>query len=162
MTAPPAEFYRPESLCPEDSVGYLMRRIGASLTLQVDRQLAAHDLTHAQWLPIYKLSKSPGQTLADMARELMIDPGTLTRAVDKLEHKGLVRRLRSTADRRIVQLELTPEGQRMAAVVPPVLSRVLNAHLAGFSHDDWRQLVQLLQRMHANGEALRALEEVQA
>ena len=36
-----------------------------------------------------------------------------------------------------------------------MLAEVLNAHLAGFSHDEWQQLVHLLQRVVANGDALR-------
>jgi DNA-binding MarR family transcriptional regulator len=50
---------------------------------------------------------------------------------------------------------LTPEGRRVADQVPPVLADVLNGHLEGFSQAEWEQLLHLLQRMVANGEARR-------
>lgn len=39
--------------------------------------------------------------------------------------------------------------------VAPVLASVLNAHLQGFTHAEWQQLLVMLRRMLANGEALR-------
>ena len=36
------------------------------------------------------------------------------------------------------------------------MAEVLNSHLQGFSHDEWQLLLRLLQRMLANGEALKA------
>jgi DNA-binding MarR family transcriptional regulator len=155
MNPTPPCFYQPESLRAEQSVGYLMRRVGSSISQQIDRQLTEHDLTHAQWLPLYKLLKGQCQTLAEMSRDLQLDAGALSRALDKLEAKGLVHRVRSTVDRRVVQVALTEAGRRQAQVVPPVLSSVLNAHLKGFSEAEWHTLIDLLSRMVANGETLK-------
>ena len=71
------------------------------------------------------------------------------------EARGRVARERSASDRRVVQIALTPEGQAVAARVPPVLAEVLNGHLSDFTHDEWQQLLHLLRRMLANGEARR-------
>jgi DNA-binding MarR family transcriptional regulator len=79
----------------------------------------------------------------------------MTRAMDRLEAKGLVRRERSVEDRRVVLLALTPEGRKVARRVPAVLSDVLNGHLDGFSVAEWEQLQALLRRMVVNGQALR-------
>ncbi|MEY4428285.1 MAG: hypothetical protein RLZZ182_974 [Pseudomonadota bacterium] len=152
----PAEmFYQAERYCSEDSVGYLMRRLMLSLINEVDRRLAQHDLTHAQWTPLFLLYKGKASTLAEMARELQIDAGALTRTLDRLEAKGLCRRVRSTEDRRVSNLELTEEGLKAAAKVPEVLSEVQNAYLAGFSHDEWQTLLGLLRRLLANADAFK-------
>ena len=79
----------------------------------------------------------------------------MTRAIDRLEGKGLLRRERSQQDRRVVQLVLTDAGRAAAELVPPVLADVLNAHLAGFTDAEWQQLIALLTRVVANGDALR-------
>jgi DNA-binding MarR family transcriptional regulator len=152
---PPADFYTPQSLRPDNSVGLLMKRVMQSVLLQIDRRLAPHDLTHAQWLPLYRLSRGECGTIAALARDQSLDPGAMTRALDRLEAKGLVRRERSQQDRRVVKLELTEAGRAAAQHVPPVLAEVLNAHLAGFSEAEWLQLIGLLQRLLANGDALR-------
>ena len=150
-----APFYNPTDLSPEDSVGYLMRKVLSSIRTQADGQLATHDLTYAQWLPLYKISRCKDTTVASLARDLENDPAAMTRALDRLETKGLVLRERSTTDRRVVQLALTADGQKAAAQVPAVLSDVLNGHLSDFTRDEWQTLLGLLRRMQSNGEALR-------
>lgn len=158
MTSPDPErpdFYRPGQYRPDESVGYLMRKVIGSILAQADAQLASCDLTYVQWLPLYKLVMKEGNTVAGLARDLEIDPGAMTRSLDRLEAKGLVRRERSTEDRRVVHLVLTDEGRKVARRVPQVLADVLNGHLRGFSPAEWRTLVDLLGRMLANGEQLR-------
>ena len=152
---PPVNFYCAETLRPETSVGFLIKRVMQSLALQIDRRLLAHDLTYAQWLPLYRMARGECDTMAALARDQSLDPGAMTRALDRLEAKGLLRRERSLADRRVVKLLLTDAGRAVSAEVPALLSEVLNAHLAGFAESEWRLLIDLLQRMVANGEGLR-------
>ncbi len=154
-TPSPASFYSAESLRPEGTIGRLMKRVMQSVLLQIDRRLAVHDLTHAQWLPLYRIARGGCDTMAALARDQSLDPGAMTRALDRLETKGLVRRERSQQDRRVIKLELTDSGRDVSQHVPAVLAEVLNAHLAGFTQSEWLMLTDLLERMLANGEALR-------
>lgn len=149
---PAAGFYTPAQLQLEDSVGYLMRKVMSSIRTQADAQLASHDLTYAQWSPLFKISHFSTTTVASLARDLETDPASMTRALDRLEAKGLVTRERSTTDRRVVQLAITPEGDKVAAQVPPVLADVLNGHLSDFTHDEWQLLLSMLRRMLVNGK----------
>jgi DNA-binding MarR family transcriptional regulator len=96
-----------------------------------------------------------GNTVAGLSRDLEIDPGSMTRSLDRLEAKGLVTRERSTEDRRVVHLVLTDEGRKVARKVPAVLAEVLNRHLEGFQEEEWQLLLQFLTRMLANGDAMR-------
>ena len=152
----PAPFYTAANLSTQSSVGYLMKQAVSSIRKQADTGLAEHDLTYALWQPLYKVYREPGHSAATLARELDMDPPTVTRSLDRLEAKGLLLRERSSADRRIINLTLTPEGRQAASRVPQVLAEVLNGHLSGFTAEEWQTLVQLLQRMVANGEAIRA------
>lgn len=155
MATSPPGFYVAGQFRPEQSVGYLMRNVIGSLREQANAQLAQHDLTYVQWVPLYMLVVQATNTVASLSRDLGIDPGAMTRSIHRLEAKGLVRRERSRTDGRVVNLVLTPAGRKVARKVPEVLSRVLNAHLHGFSEAEWRLLLQFLQRMLANGKALR-------
>jgi DNA-binding MarR family transcriptional regulator len=96
--------------------------------------------------------------VAELARRMFIDAGAMTRMLDRLEKKQLCKRVRSTDDRRVVQVELTPQGAEAITEVPAVLADVLNAHLAGFSKTEWQALKGYLQRLVDNGEALRAAD----
>src|ERR1700749_5241933 len=133
---PGADFYSAEGYTQEESVGAVLKGVIASIMSQVDKRLVEHDLTHAQWVPLFKLAHGECQTVAELARTLQSDPGAMTRALDRLEAKGLVARVRSSEDRRVGNLELTEAGREVAAVVPAVLAEVLNLHLAGFSKEE--------------------------
>src|SRR5439155_20019978 len=111
-SAAPADFYRAAGYCAEESVAYLMKRIMLSIVSQADKRLDEHGLTSAQWGPLMRLQTVGGaSTVAELARWLNVDAGAMTRLLDRLEKKNLCKRVRSTEDRRVVQVELTPEGQ---------------------------------------------------
>jgi DNA-binding MarR family transcriptional regulator len=158
----PASFYVPSRYCAEESIGYLMKRVMVSIVASADKRLAAHELTSAQWGPLMRIRLTGNSTVAELARWLQIDAGAMTRLLDRLEKKGLCRRVRSTEDRRVVRVELTPAGEKAIAEVPAVLAAVLNEHLAGFSETEWKALRDFLERMIANGEASRALAQAAA
>ncbi len=149
----PIEFYRPGDYLPESSIGYLMRRVLVSVTQAVEQQLGPSDLTNAQWLPLYRLYMEHASTVAELARECHLDAGAMTRLLDRLESKGLVRRVRSQADRRVVNIELSPEGRLAAQGIPDILSRVQNTHLAGFSQEEFELLKHFLNRILTNAQA---------
>jgi DNA-binding MarR family transcriptional regulator len=149
------EFYRPDTYQRSESLGWLLKRLQQSIAFQADQRLHKDGLTHAQWVPLLILRLSGPSPVANLARELDTDAGAMTRLLDRLEAKGLCLRERSSEDRRVVMLSLTEEGMRLTAKLTAVLADVFNAHLQGFSEDEWRLLLSLLQRMIANGEALR-------
>ena len=159
MTAKPspapatARFYQPVSYCADESVGWLMKRALLSIAQAADRRLEPKGITHAQWAALFMLQRCRASTVAELARETQSDPGAMTRLLDRLEAKGFCRRQRSTDDRRVVRVELTPEGEVAAQEVPIVLAQVLNEHLAGFSKTEWSQLKDMLKRMVVNGDA---------
>jgi len=155
-SAAPARFHRADNLFGEDNVGLLMKRLVLGISGQLEQRLAPHGLTDAQWRPLLRLRGGGPCTVLEMARWLQLDPGSTTRLLGRLERKGLLQRRRSAADRRVVHLQLTPEGEAAIAGVPTVLAEVLNMLLAGFTRAEWRTLVDFLQRMLANGERMRA------
>ncbi|MGW4942025.1 MarR family transcriptional regulator [Actinoplanes sp. NPDC004185] len=86
------------------------------------RSLAAveGEVTLPQFRALVVLAVRGPQRSIDIAEELQVNPSTGTRMLDRLIRKGLVRRLRSTTDRRVVRVRLTPAGHD---VVEQVLTR---------------------------------------
>ena len=150
------EFYRAEDYKPEESVGYLMRRILSLVAQGVERELEPKGLTNAQWVPLFKLYIGCASTVADLARQCDLDAGSMTRLLDRLEAKQLCRRVRSAEDRRVVNLELTEAGRAAAQEIPAILSKIQNAHLAGFSVEEWQILKGYLRRILETAQTLQA------
>lgn len=152
-------FYQPDNYQPEQSVGYLMRRILNIVAQEVERELEPSGLTNAQWVPLLKLYMGSASTVAELARECNLDAGGMTRLLDRLEGKGLLRRVRSSEDRRVVNLELTDEGREAARQIPAVLCGVQNAHMRGFTIEEWQLLKGLLRRILDNALDIQAAQE---
>lgn len=79
-----------------------------SLELQAELQLAGLNINKNRilsWAATY-----PGCTMSELSRGVLIDRTTLTRMLDQLESQGFITRVRSTRDRREVNIALTSDG----------------------------------------------------
>ena len=76
--------------------------------------LAELDLTYPQYLVMLVLWEEPdGVTVRRLGERLHLDSGTLSPLVKRLEVNGLVRRVRSRDDERVVEVTLTAAGRRL-------------------------------------------------
>ncbi len=139
---------------PEDglTVGYLMGRARASLLSGLDTQLERFGLSGMQFAVLKHLAEGSARTAAELCRFMQYDTGAMTRIVDRLEERGLVRRERSREDRRAVVLRLAPSGRTQLPRLASVAKRVLDAHLASFSAAEVEALKGYLARMIENGQ----------
>ncbi|MDR2486435.1 MAG: MarR family transcriptional regulator [Clostridiales Family XIII bacterium] len=69
-----------------------------------------HDLSISEFHVLREVGPNSDRTMTQVARRLKISVSALTIAMNKLEGKGYVIRLRNEADRRIVKLQLTEKG----------------------------------------------------
>jgi DNA-binding MarR family transcriptional regulator len=156
--APPAEVYDAETFQPRSAVGGMLGRVHDVATSALDRGFAA-DPELAPWelsWPQLKIIASlalgdEAKSASDLCKSISYDAGAMTRMIDRLESKGLIRRERCTSDRRLVYLELTDDGKRIWPKMREVTRKNLNALLRGFSHEEVRQLERFLHRMLENG-----------
>jgi DNA-binding MarR family transcriptional regulator len=151
-------FYQPKDYRPENSVGYLVNKLAQTVAREVDNRMVDLGLTDAQWKPLLLLQQGTCSTAADISRIACHDTGAVTRLLDRLEAKTLIRRVRSAEDRRVVNLELTNEGKQVAAEVPKILANLANEVLEGFSQEEFLVFRNLLGRALNNALALNAPE----
>jgi DNA-binding MarR family transcriptional regulator len=74
---------------------------------------AAEETTIAQYRALVVLASRGPQRITDLAGALGVAPSTAGRMCDRLVRKRLVRRSRARADRRSVQVSITPAGRRV-------------------------------------------------
>lgn len=134
-----------------ESLGYLVKRTASMLSGAIDQELAPYDLTHPQFSILMNLAELKCQTAAELARETCGDTGAITRMLDRLEAKGLIRRVRSREDRRVVKIQLTPTGELCAQKMPVAAINVLNHYLEGFSPQELETMKGLLRRLLDKG-----------
>lgn len=95
-------------------------------------------------------------TQFEIANEMQVTSSNVTFLVDGLEKDGLVQRLPHPTDRRTVYVQLTAEGEALAAIIVPSLARFMAHMLDGFSDAEKAQLSGLLDRFRRNAEQFDA------
>ncbi|HEY4295550.1 MAG TPA: MarR family transcriptional regulator [Paraburkholderia sp.] len=143
--------YKADEIELTSSLGYYLTKARNVLVERTDRAVKPLGLTAQQIGVILMLSSRRASTPFELSRAMSYDSGSMTRLLDRLEKKGFVVRTRSDADRRMVKLELTPQGHEAARQLPGLGAAVLNEQLRGFSAEEHATLIDLLSRFIANG-----------
>lgn len=149
-----ANIYDVLSYQPVQSIGYLMTRVKVEMLAALDRELAADPhlsslgVTSAQFIVMVRLVGGGNRKSAsDLCKELSYDAGAMTRMIDRLEKKGLVRRMRCAKDRRLIYLEATDEGQAAYPRMLEISVAVQNRFLQGLERPEAEKLKEYLIRM---------------
>jgi DNA-binding MarR family transcriptional regulator len=152
-----ANIYESESYEPSRSVCHLMGQVRTELLAALDRELTTDrhvadiGVTAAQFVVISRLATAVRKkSSSDLCKELSYDAGAMTRMIDRLESKGLIRRARCPQDRRLVHLEMTEQGRAAYPRLREISMSIQNRFLRGFSRADARQLEGFLARMLEN------------
>ncbi len=96
-----------------DHLGYFIRRLQVWVFQDFIRTLAPLEIRPAQYSVLVVIAANPGLSQSDLADRLGIERARLVRLLDRLEKRGLTRRLKSRTDRRSHALRLTRAGQRI-------------------------------------------------
>ena len=126
------------------------RRITALYAPLLDRL----GITYTQYITLMVLWETSPLPVKEIGERLMLDSGTLTPVLKKLEEKGFVLRRRQTSDERVVLISLTEKGAEARNVAHEMLPGLVCA--TGMPIDDLnavRQQVQgLLRSLEAAGQ----------
>lgn len=141
-----------------EGVGRLVMRLARDLRTAADRQLAEYGLTMQQAELLYYAGSTHGGISPGKLTDLLLtDEAGVSRLVDRLEAKGLVRTRASEHDRRALTLGLTPAGRRMIAKIWR-RRRAANRRLrAGISDAELQHLHSVLLRLIENIAAVPRL-----
>lgn len=117
-----------------------LMRAADSLSARLAEELTEHELTVSQFGVMEALMHLGPLCQKELAHKLLVSGGNVTMVVDNLEKRGLVTRERSTVDRRLVTVSLTPAGRRrITAVFPRHMARIVK-HFAILSSDEQETL----------------------
>jgi DNA-binding MarR family transcriptional regulator len=134
------------------AMGPLIGRVRSMLLSKLDSELQPFGMTGMQFAILKSLADGSAETSADLCRLLHYDAGSMTRLVDRLEEKGLIRRERSEDDRRVISLRVTSAGKALLPRLQDSAAGVLQRMLAGFTAPEINELRSLLERMIENGQ----------
>jgi len=118
---------------PRKFLGYQLKRIQATLRARMDEALRPLGLSAPQYLCLELLSRAPGASTSELAREAFVTRQTMSTLLRTLVDRGLARRAEQAPSGRALPLRLTPEGRRLlrkASIVTVEIERVMTAPLS--------------------------------
>jgi DNA-binding MarR family transcriptional regulator len=121
-----------------------LRPVVLRLTRELRHETERLGVTARQATLLWLIRRNPGLGLRDLADLERISPPAMSGHIDRLEHAGLVERVRSDEDRRRVGLRLTPAGERLLRRVRARRTTHLAERLARLDDADIESIARAL------------------
>lgn len=117
----------------EDLQHAVTQMFGAERRLRSRDHRRPGELTYAQLRALVTLGREQELTAGQLARSADLNPATVTALLDQLEAAGVVQRHRSTEDRRICNVSLTPQGWQLLERKRAYWQSLWDEHFTDFS-----------------------------
>lgn len=140
------DHYTKESYLTAHSFGFSINKARNILVAEMDHALKDLEITSQQMGILLWMNRGIAATPFELSKLLGVDTGLMTRLLDKLETKGLLKRSRNLEDRRVVNLTLTRKGEEVAAQIPEIAPVVLNGRLKRFTREEFREFGRLVNK----------------
>jgi len=110
-------------------------------------------LTGPQLTVIKLLESFDDLSLSSLSERIRAQNSTVTGIIDRMEREGLVRRERSTSDRRVVHIRLSDKGAKLAKQIQVEPMEIFRGALCALSKEDLRDLLRISTKL---GKYVRA------
>ncbi|WP_158967770.1 MarR family winged helix-turn-helix transcriptional regulator [Chachezhania sediminis] len=129
---------------------YLMNRIMGRYNTSLRDELAALGLTTPQARALAVLAVNDGLLIRDLAVFAVVEQSTLSRALDRLQTDGKIRREADPDDSRGVRIFITPEGRATFEGLWPHMDDVAAMMFRDIPDEERRAFVATLHKMLSN------------
>ena len=119
------------------------------LQARVAGMLKRHDLSPVQYnmLRILRGADGEGVTCTQACERMLSPDPDITRLMDRMEARKLLRRERSREDRRVVVSWITPDGLALTHAIDEPLAKLLKAHMGGLRKSRLKNLIKMLEQL---------------
>ena len=117
------------------------------------RCLQQYDLTPTQFYAMHWSNSADGKTLGEVSERLLCTKSNVTRVVDLLVRRGLIKRERDSEDRRVVRVSLTPAGQQLYEEVSRTYIDSILERIGALSEAEHATLQELLGTLKSSLES---------
>lgn len=135
-----------------NAIAYIIQRCNRRLRLSLAKflQNSGANISPEQWYLLFRLFERPGQSQSELADEELNDHPNITRLLDALQRRDLVRREPDPDDRRRTLVYLTDRGQDLVATLLPQVVEERKRIFRGLNQDDLDRLVETVHQIERN------------
>jgi DNA-binding MarR family transcriptional regulator len=164
--APPAEIESgdladgaPASLPPGASVGYLVRETHRAFSRSLQARIGPHGVNIGMWFFLRALWEEDGVSQRELSQRVRMMEPTTVAALRNMEKRGIVRRVRNTADRRVINVYLTPYGRALKGTLLPQAASVNAVAGQGVTAAEVETLRIILDKIRGNLDGDRVISD---
>lgn len=132
----------------QDSYGFHFNLIFLHIKKKMDERLKPLDLTHLQFSILMNVYKYNLSTQKEILQYTNGDEASVTRLIDRLELKGLIKRVKSETDKRKKKIILTETGEALINKAIGQAIRINKEIVKDLDKDESEELLRLLQKVH--------------
>ena len=142
----------------EDEIVIALRRISQAIDVWSRQLWQDYGLTSPQLATLREILAGKNVSPIALAAALHLSQPTVTGILSRLESRGLIRRQRSSVDRRSVLARVTAKGRKLAANAPPLLRDHFRIELEKLRSGEQSEILAVLQRVAAMMQAPEAAD----
>jgi len=138
-----------------ESSGFLVRAANRAFQRALEVEITRHGVTPGQWYFLRVLWEQDGLNQRELSGQVGMTEPTTVVALNSMEKAKLIKRVRSTSDKRKVHVFLTAKGKRLRDVMLPLAREVNAVAEVDVSAADKAAFRRVLAKMIENLEAGR-------
>jgi MarR family transcriptional regulator, organic hydroperoxide resistance regulator len=137
----------------QDYIGYKLVQIVKQLRHRAEEALNTLHLHPGQEMLLFQLWNEEGLTQSQLVENLRVEPPTITKALQRMEHAGFIARTQDVEDARVFRVYLTPKGREIQAEVQNIWDALEAQTVKGLSEVEKALLGRLLDQIDQNFSA---------
>ena len=132
------------------SLGFILNRTSIQSKALFTQKIKEFDISPEQWSLVFRVVETNGLTQKELSDSTYKDQANITRSIDRLERKGLLKRVSNQMDRRIINIYPTEKAINLVEKIIPISSRFNNYLTENFTDEEKNQLIKLLNKVYEN------------
>ena len=130
------------------SLGFILNRTSIQSKALFTQRIKQFDISPEQWSLVFRTVESKGLTQKELSDSTYKDQANITRSIDRLEKKSLLKRVPNHNDRRIINIFPTEDAINLVDTIIPISSEFNSFLTKDFSEEEKQQLIKLLNKVY--------------
>lgn len=131
----------------EAHLGYWLRFVSNHVSHAFTLKVEARGVTVAEWVLLRELLQADGRKPSDLADKLGMTRGAISKLVERLRRKKLVKRSMAKGDRRFQTVALTVAGRKLVPVLAALADENDREYFGHLGREDASRLVSMLKEV---------------
>lgn len=130
----------------------VLMKSSKSIQEQIKKDISKHGMKTSDFTILEALYHKGRQTVRQISEAVLINTGSITYVIDKLETKNLLERSNCKEDRRVVYIQITEQGKQLMDEIFPKHQSVIEEIFSGLTAEEKKTLIELLKKAGKEGE----------